>query len=72
MLTAPGLPRRKRLAMTKTIRANSGWYASAKVLLPQSLTRLQRRVPVPAEFSPTLFEFAHVQNRAVVVSFDGG
>jgi hypothetical protein len=33
---------------------------------------LQRKVSVPTECSPTLFEFAHTQNRAVVASFDGG
>jgi hypothetical protein len=26
VLAAPGSPRRKRLAMTKTVRANGGWY----------------------------------------------
>src|SRR3982751_4079184 len=33
---------------------------------------MQRNSPMPTECSPTLFEFAPVEGRAVVAGFDGG
>jgi len=33
---------------------------------------MQRSIPVPTECSPVLFEFARVEQRAVVAGFDGG
>src|SRR3954464_1188176 len=45
---------------------------SAKVLLQQSLVAKQRRLPMPTQCNPELFDFARADGRAVVASFDGG
>ncbi len=45
---------------------------SAKVRLRQRLTAEERSLPVPTECSADVFEFARVESRAVVASFDGG
>ena len=45
---------------------------SAKVLLQQRANAEQGMFPVPTECNPSLFEFARVEGRAVVASFDGG
>jgi Transposase DDE domain group 1 len=44
----------------------------AKVLLQESLIAEQRKPPMPTECSPSLFDFARVEGRTVVASFDGG